>query len=112
MTKFMNAELENLRKRLHGNKLTLSVAKKRSMIISTKGKLHQSNSREFIQAHFKIPGEAIEQKKSLKYLGVILGNQLKWKDHISLTSWKVSRAIGMVKYAKNYYRPIYYKCFI
>ena len=87
ITKSMNAELENLRKWLHGNKLTLNVAKTTSMIIGTNRTLHQSNSGELIQAHFKISGEAIEQKTSVKYLGVILDNQMKWKDHINLVSF-------------------------
>ena len=72
-----------------------------SMMIGTNRKLHQRNSGELIQAHFKISGEAIEQKVSVKYLGVILDNQMKWKDHINLVSSKVSRAIGMIKYAKK-----------
>ena len=101
VTEPMKAELENLRKWLHGNKLTLNVATTTSMIISTNRKLHQSNSRELIQAHLKISGEVVEQKKSVKYLGVILNAQMKWKDHISLISSKVSRAIVMIKYAKN-----------
>ena len=112
ITKSMNAELENLRKWLHGNKLTLNVAKATYMIIGTNRILHQSNSKELIQAHLKISGEAIEQKKSVKYLGVILDNQMKWKDHISLISSKVSRAFGMIKYAKKYYQPSSLKCYI
>ena len=71
------------------------------MIIGTNRKLHESNSGELIQAHFKISGEAIEQKTSVKYLGVILNNQMKWKDHINLISSKVSRAIGIIKCAKK-----------
>ena len=82
----MNAELENLRKWSHGHKLTLIFAKTISMIIGTNRKLHKGNSGELIQAHFKISGEQIEKKKSQKYLGVILDNQLKWKGHISLIS--------------------------
>ena len=101
ITKAMNTELENLKKWLHGNKLTLNVTKTTSMIIGTNRKLHESNSGELIQAHFKISGEAIEQKTSVKCLGVILDNQMKWKDHINLISSKVSRAIGIIKCAKN-----------
>ena len=77
ITKSMNAELENLRKWLHGNKLTVNVAKTTPMIIGTSKELHQSNSGEFIQAHFKISGDAIEQKESVKYLRVILNTQMK-----------------------------------
>ena len=80
ITKSMNAELENLRKWMHGNKLTSSVVKTTSLIIGTNRKLHESNSRERTQAHFKISGEAIEQKKSLKYQRVIFDNQMKRKD--------------------------------
>ena len=108
ITKSMNAQLDNrLRKWLHGNKQMLNVAKIISMTIGTNRKLHQSNSGELIQVHFKISGEAIEQKISVKYIGVILDNEMKWKDHISLVSSKVSRAIGMIKYAKKVYKPIY-----
>ena len=80
ITKSKNAELENLRKLLHGNKLTLHGTKTTSIELGTNRKLHQCNSGELIQTHFKISGEEIEQKKSIKYLGVILDNQMKWKD--------------------------------
>ena len=71
--KSMNAEVESVRKWLHGNKLILNAAKKASMITGTDRKLHQDNSGEPAQAHFKILGEAIEQIKSVQYLGVIFG---------------------------------------
>ena len=103
----MNAELKNLRKWLHGNMLTLNVAKATSMIIGTNRKLHHSNSGELLQAHFKISGETIEQKKSVKYPGVILENHMKWKDHINHTLSKVSRTIGMIKYTKKHQQPIF-----
>ena len=79
----MNAELENLRKWMHGNKLTLSVVKTTSLITGTNRKLHYSNSRERTQAHFKISGEATEQIKSLKYQRGIFDNQMKRKDDSS-----------------------------
>ena len=101
ITKAMNSELEILRIWLHGNKLTLNVTKTTSMIIGTSRKLHESNSGELIQAHFKIAGEAIEQKTSVKCLGAILDNQMKWKDHINLVSSKVFWGFGIIKYAKK-----------
>ena len=48
ITKSITAELENLNKWLHGNQLTLNIAKTTSMIIGTNSKLHQSNSGELI----------------------------------------------------------------
>ena len=103
ITKSLNAELENLRKRVHGSKLTLNVAKTTSMIIGTNRKLHKSKSGQLIHAHFKISEEAIDQITTVKYR-VILDNQMKWKDHISLVSSKLSRAIGMTNYDKKYYQ--------
>ena len=81
--------------------VTLNVTNTTSMIIGTNRKLYESNSGELIQAHFKISAEVIEQKTSVKYLGVILDNQMKWKDHINLISSKVSRTTEMIKYAKK-----------
>ena len=101
ITKFMNAEPENVRKWLLGNKLTLNVAKTASVKMGSNRKLHQSHSLELIQTHFKISGEATEQKISVKCLEVTLYNQMKWKDHIILVASKVYRAIGMEKYAKK-----------
>ena len=88
ITNAMNNELENLKKLLYGNKLTLNVTKTTSMIISTNRKLHESNNGELIQAHFKILGEVIEQKTSVKYVAVIFDNQMKWKDHmVKQSAW-------------------------
>ena len=44
ITKSMNAELDNLKKWLHGNKLNSNAAKTTSMILGTNRKLHNSNS--------------------------------------------------------------------
>ena len=46
------------------------------MIIGTNRKLHQNDSGELIQAHFKISGEAIEQKTYIKYLEATLIKKL------------------------------------
>ena len=54
-----------------------NVAKTTSMVIGTNRKLHQSDSGELIQAHFKISGEGTEQKTNVKYFGVILDNEMK-----------------------------------
>ena len=53
ITKSMNTELANLRKWLHGNKLTVNGAKTTSMIIGTNRTLHQSNRGELMKEHFK-----------------------------------------------------------
>ena len=65
-----------------------------------------------LQAHLKISGESIELKKSVKYLGFILDNEMKWKVHISRISSKIFRAIGIIKYARKVLPTCFLKCYI
>ena len=101
----MNYELENLRKWLSGNKLSLNVAKATSMLIGTRNTLQDKNNGELLKTELKISEELIEQKTSVKYLGIQIDNQLKWKEHVASVSMKVSRVIGMIKYAKKILPP-------
>ena len=39
---------------------------------------------------------------SNKYLGVQIDSELKWREHITSAIGKISRAMGMLKYAKKY----------
>ena len=48
-----------------------------------------------------ISGEHIEQKPSVKYLGVHIDNKLTWKDHIKAVPSKVTRAIAMIRHSKK-----------
>ena len=47
-------------------------------------------------------GEPIYVAQKTKFLGVMIGKKLTWKDHIALTSGKISRGIGMTIKARNY----------
>ena len=40
--------------------------------------------------------------ENTKYLGVQIDNSLDWKEHIKSVSTKVSRAVGLSKYAKRF----------
>ena len=80
MANVMNYELDNVKEWLHGNKLSLNVAKTTSMLIGTRHILHDKITAEPLRANFEISGEPIEQKISVKYLGVQIDNDLKWKD--------------------------------
>ena len=40
--------------------------------------------------------------ENTKYLGVQVDNSLDWKEHIKSVSTKVSRAVGLLKYAKRF----------
>ena len=101
VTQEINANLEELKEWLQGNKLSLNIDKTTSMIIGTKRKLTDENG-ENLLPNFTLDGETIQHKNATKYLGVQIDNQLKWKDHISKVSSKVVRAIGYIKYARKF----------
>ena len=71
------------------------------MTIATKHKqaaLEGQNEQLNLQIHI----ETLEVVQSTKYLGIHIDNSLEWKEQIQETSKKVSRSIGMLKYAKRY----------
>ena len=102
ITSTMNIDLENLKVWLHGNKLSLNVAKIISMLIGTRHTINDEITTEPLRANFVISGEPIEQKPFVKYLGVYINNKLKWKDHIKANASKVTRAIAMIRYTKKF----------
>ena len=77
ITSTMNIELKNLKVWLHGNKLSLNVAKTASMLIGTRHTINDKVTTEALRANFVISGEPIEQKPSVKYLGIYIDNKLK-----------------------------------
>ena len=46
--------------------------------------------------------ERIDNVQIAKCLGIQVHNNLNWKGHIKTLSTKISRAIGFLKYAKNF----------
>jgi hypothetical protein len=48
-----------------------------------------------------INGERLEIVKKTKFLGLILDNQLQWKDHITYTSQKVAKSLGILSIANR-----------
>ena len=71
------------------------------MLIGTKKALQDKSNGELLRAEVKISGERIDQRTSVEHLGILIDSQLKWKEHVPSVSLKVSRGIGMIKYAKN-----------
>ena len=72
------------------------------MLIGTRHTINDKLTAEPLRANFMISGEQIEQKPSVKYLGVHIDNKLKWKDQIKAVASKVTRAISMIRHAKKF----------
>ena len=97
----MNHDLMSLESWLHGNKISLNVAKTYTMLICSKSKqraLIKSNEKFDI----KVKDENLKIVEKIKYLRVQIDRNLEWKEHIKYVSSKVARAIGFIKYTKNF----------
>ena len=99
----INSDLQNLSSWLQGNKLSLYVAKTQSMILGTVPNLRRLDSNDSNSFPlFQINGNEIESTGNIKYLGVQIDPSLNWKEQINVAIGKISRGIGMLKYAKRY----------
>ena len=97
----MNHDFMSLESWLKGNKIFLNVAKTHTMLICSKSKQRALiNSNEKLD--IKVKDENLKIVEKIKYLGVQIDQNLEWKEHIKYISSKVSRAIGFLKYSKNF----------
>ena len=99
----VNSDLNRLQSWLGGNKLSLNVAKTQSMILGSSSNLrkhHTDNGEPKINLH--INEDNLDMIGSNKYLGVQIDSELKWREHVTFAIGKISRAMGMLKYAKKY----------
>ena len=63
-------------------------------------KHHTDNGEPKINLH--INEDNLDMIGSNKYLGVQIDSELKWREHVPFAIDKISRAMGMLKYAKKY----------
>ena len=96
MEKYINWELSKISKWLKTNKLSLNVKKTRYIFFSKRRT--RKTSLKLI-----IDGESIGEVQNTKYFGIIIDNKLNWIDHISYIADKISRGVGMIIKARNYW---------
>ena len=93
----LNTEISKVSNWLIANKLSINIKKTNYMIFkSRQKKLNNPNLR------ISIHGELIEQKRSVKFLGVFVHENLDWKEHIHIISGKISRSIGILSKSTFY----------
>lgn len=106
----MNLEMKNLVEWTIANKLSLNVEKTNYMIFSTKRKRVQTNS------YIHINNKPLKRVDSTKFLGIMLDNQLSWKEHIKYILSKMSKGIGILCKARKVLKcstlSTLYNCFL
>ena len=94
----LNSDLCNVNRWLKANKLTLNNKKTKFMLIASKRKLNQiSNNLQIL-----VNNSFIQQVKQKEVLGVIIDQELKWKEHIDAHCKKLSSAIALLRRAKAF----------
>ena len=94
----INTDLENVHKWLIANKLNLNEEKTECMLVGSRQRLQQSlNNSEIV-----IGNHIIQQVSSKKVLGVIIDEQLKWKEHNDAQCKKISQSIALLRRAKQF----------
>ena len=94
----INTDLDNVHKWLIANKLTLNQEKTESVLVGSRQRLQQSlNNPQIV-----ISNHIIQQVSTKKVLGVIIDEQLKWKEHNDLQCKKISPSIALLRKAKQF----------
>ena len=93
----LNFDLELMHNWLLANKLTLNKDKTEYMLIGS----HQRLSTVETDPILEFGDTKIKRVKHAKSLGIIIDEQLLWKNQIEAISGKVSKGIGMLRRLKN-----------
>ena len=110
LEKTINKELRNLYIWLSVNRLSLNIDKTNFIIF------HPFNKPLTYNVTIKINKKAINEKNSIKYLGVFIDSTLSWKEHLLHLSKKLSRVVGILYKLRpfvntNIMKNVYYALF-
>uniref|UniRef100_A0A672GN57 Reverse transcriptase domain-containing protein n=1 Tax=Salarias fasciatus TaxID=181472 RepID=A0A672GN57_SALFA len=81
-------EFQNVIKWFNTNKLSLNISKTKYMIFSYR--------RTDVDTTLTVEGIEIERTNEIKFLGVLLDEQLTWKSHIEYVKTKISQTIAVL----------------
>ena len=84
----VNVQLAKVAEWLLANKLSLNVSKSNFLIISPKKVIKTIN--------LSLNNKKLKQENYTKYLGIIIDEQLNWKQHIKQVNIKISKGIGII----------------
>ena len=94
----IDSELQNLHQWCCINKLLINLSKTNITIITPK----QTNA-TIPHLHLTSNGFAINIVDSTKYLGVVIDNELNFKQHIKIIKGKVARSVGVLSKLKHFF---------
>lgn len=91
-----NSELDSISNWFIANKLTVNIDKTKYILFHPPNKTDLSN---VIQ--IEINGQALERVQTIKFLGVILQENLNWKPHLEFKANKIAKVTGVLNRLKH-----------
>ena len=94
----LNTQLKHIYNWMCSNKLSLNFDKTESLLIGSRTMLNKCTP-----LNLRIQGRCIQPQENVKYLGVVIDQQLKWDKHIDYSSAKVSKLINFLGRLRHYF---------
>ena len=94
----VNAELKNLETWFNGNKLSLNLTKTKYAFFHPKS---YSDDIPLRLPTLKINNSIIKRESTVRFLGVLLDENLTWRPHIDLIENKISKYLGILYNARR-----------
>ena len=98
----LQIDINNIIHWLEINRMVMNYEKTKCMVIGTHGRLSRVMQSNESSLNIICNNHTIEEVRSFECLGVIIDNELLWKDHVSKVSKKVSQKIGILRRLKAY----------
>ena len=95
----MNRELQNINEWFISNKLSLKVKKTKFSIFRKASKI---DDLPLALPKLFTNNQVMKRQSSIKFLGILLDENLSWKEHLKLTENKIAKNIGLIFKAKPY----------
>ena len=92
-----NVALSSVYEWLCANKLTLNLNKTKYVVFQLRQKFDYN-----VYFRITLDGQCIEQAFSVKYLGLMIDNNLSWHDHVNYIAGKISKNINILVKVKSF----------
>ena len=96
INKHINRDLKLAVDWIRANKLSLNASKTEIVLFKPR------NKKITKQLNFRVSGQKIKQSSQVRYLGVILQDDLNWDAHLTNLEKKLSRSIGFLSKIRHY----------
>ena len=96
LEKIINTELAHVETWLNTNKLSLNISKSNFVIF------HPPQKKVNDPIKLYVNNTLLEEKNHVKYLGIMMDNNLNWKSHATYIAKKIKRSIGILSKLRYY----------